>query len=451
MVETIGPTGHTGGRRTTLAACATFLPGALVGGVLTFGALAALGGPRPRRRRADRLPARRRDRARRRGRRGARRPDRAPDPPPAPRALAPRDADAGRRGASTASCSGSASRPSCSASASGRSPGSASRSATRRRGSRSALAFGVGRAIPIVAARAAAGPAGRGPATELMAERPGSTAASGSATRCARAGGRGGAGASDGERRARRGPWPPTRADPSAADVGPRLPAARAQRRPGRDGAGHAASGHAIPRSAAPTSPCSTATRSSCSTATTLRRGRRRSRRPASTPSRSPATGSSTAPPRRGRDVLEAQRITDPRAPGRMAANHLGRRRPSQLGRPALDGERRRLRDREAATRAGSCEHDARLAKGPDKVVVGSRFDAARQPGGRGQAADLRARRAATHDAGDGARGSSAAAAGHPILLTTRAAGSSGRRRSRATAPTSPALTSGGIERIVVR
>ena len=44
MVETIGPTGHTGGSRTTLAACATFLPGALLGGVATFGALAAVGG-----------------------------------------------------------------------------------------------------------------------------------------------------------------------------------------------------------------------------------------------------------------------------------------------------------------------------------------------------------------------------------------------------------------------
>jgi hypothetical protein len=43
MVDTIGPTGHTGGRRTTLAACATFLPGALLGGVLTFGLLAVLG------------------------------------------------------------------------------------------------------------------------------------------------------------------------------------------------------------------------------------------------------------------------------------------------------------------------------------------------------------------------------------------------------------------------
>jgi hypothetical protein len=44
MVETIGPVGHTGGRRTTIAACATFLPGAVVGGMATFGSLAALGG-----------------------------------------------------------------------------------------------------------------------------------------------------------------------------------------------------------------------------------------------------------------------------------------------------------------------------------------------------------------------------------------------------------------------
>jgi hypothetical protein len=42
-VETLGPTGHTGGRRTTFAALATFLPGALIGGVVTFGALALLG------------------------------------------------------------------------------------------------------------------------------------------------------------------------------------------------------------------------------------------------------------------------------------------------------------------------------------------------------------------------------------------------------------------------
>jgi hypothetical protein len=44
VIETIGPIGHTGGRRTTLLACATFLPGAIAGGVLTFGSLAVLGG-----------------------------------------------------------------------------------------------------------------------------------------------------------------------------------------------------------------------------------------------------------------------------------------------------------------------------------------------------------------------------------------------------------------------
>ena len=43
MIETIGPAGHDGGRPTTIAACITFTLGALVGGVLTFGLLAALG------------------------------------------------------------------------------------------------------------------------------------------------------------------------------------------------------------------------------------------------------------------------------------------------------------------------------------------------------------------------------------------------------------------------
>lgn len=42
-IETLGPTGHTGGRRTTYAACLTFAPGAILGGVLTFGALAVVG------------------------------------------------------------------------------------------------------------------------------------------------------------------------------------------------------------------------------------------------------------------------------------------------------------------------------------------------------------------------------------------------------------------------
>ena len=43
MIETIGPIGHRGGRPTTIAACVTFAVGALVGGVLTFGALALAG------------------------------------------------------------------------------------------------------------------------------------------------------------------------------------------------------------------------------------------------------------------------------------------------------------------------------------------------------------------------------------------------------------------------
>ena len=44
MIETIGPTGHTGGLRTTLAASATFAPFAVVGGVLTFGLARARAG-----------------------------------------------------------------------------------------------------------------------------------------------------------------------------------------------------------------------------------------------------------------------------------------------------------------------------------------------------------------------------------------------------------------------
>ena len=40
MVSTLG---SPGGRGTTLAACAAFVPGALVGGVVTFVSLAALG------------------------------------------------------------------------------------------------------------------------------------------------------------------------------------------------------------------------------------------------------------------------------------------------------------------------------------------------------------------------------------------------------------------------
>ena len=43
MVETVGLAGDAGRRRTTIAACATFVPGALLGGVVTFGFLSALG------------------------------------------------------------------------------------------------------------------------------------------------------------------------------------------------------------------------------------------------------------------------------------------------------------------------------------------------------------------------------------------------------------------------
>jgi hypothetical protein len=43
MIDTLGPGGHTGGMRTTLAACAAFAPGALIGGAITFGGLALVG------------------------------------------------------------------------------------------------------------------------------------------------------------------------------------------------------------------------------------------------------------------------------------------------------------------------------------------------------------------------------------------------------------------------
>ncbi|HWH10407.1 MAG TPA: hypothetical protein VG165_04720 [Solirubrobacteraceae bacterium] len=43
MLSTLGPTGHMGGRRTTFAACTTFAVGALAGGAATFTALSYLG------------------------------------------------------------------------------------------------------------------------------------------------------------------------------------------------------------------------------------------------------------------------------------------------------------------------------------------------------------------------------------------------------------------------
>ncbi len=43
MLSTLGPTGHTGGRRTTFAACVTFAAGAVAGGAATFTVLSLLG------------------------------------------------------------------------------------------------------------------------------------------------------------------------------------------------------------------------------------------------------------------------------------------------------------------------------------------------------------------------------------------------------------------------
>jgi hypothetical protein len=47
MIETIGPTGHTGGMATTLAASATFAPFAVVGAVITFAAASLAGAALP--------------------------------------------------------------------------------------------------------------------------------------------------------------------------------------------------------------------------------------------------------------------------------------------------------------------------------------------------------------------------------------------------------------------
>ena len=43
MVETVGQAGHGARRWTTIAACAAFAPGAVLGGVATFGLLSVIG------------------------------------------------------------------------------------------------------------------------------------------------------------------------------------------------------------------------------------------------------------------------------------------------------------------------------------------------------------------------------------------------------------------------
>ena len=172
MIETIGPVGHTGGRATTLAACATFALGALVGGVLTFGSLAWLGAllhgaGRTRRLLAAAAIAVAAAIAELRGV-----ADRAADPPPAARALAPGDADAARGRRSTASCSGSASRPSCSRFGVFALAGIAFALGDPAIGLGIGLAFGVGRALPIVAVAPIADRDAGIRVTEAMAGRP---------------------------------------------------------------------------------------------------------------------------------------------------------------------------------------------------------------------------------------------------------------------------------------
>ena len=98
MVETLGLAGERGRRFTVAAACAAFVPGAVVGGLATFGLLSGLG-EAPTRRRPRRLPGGRRHRRRGRCGGGARAPDRPSDPPAAAGELAVDDAASDRRAA----------------------------------------------------------------------------------------------------------------------------------------------------------------------------------------------------------------------------------------------------------------------------------------------------------------------------------------------------------------
>ena len=101
---------------------------------------------------APTAPARGRgDRARRRGRRGARRADRAAGPPPGPGVLAARACPSRSPPASTASCSASASRPSSSRFAVWALAGIAVALGDPALGLLIGLAFGAGRALPVIA------------------------------------------------------------------------------------------------------------------------------------------------------------------------------------------------------------------------------------------------------------------------------------------------------------
>ena len=340
------PHGRQAGRRSRPAP--PFLPGAIAGGLLTFGSLRGCSetcctAPAG----AGRLPGRsRRSRCSRRSLE-ARDQDRAADPPPAARALAAgrcRYAD-GRRPL-LAFCSGSASRPSSSLSVSGPSPACQ----PRRRGPRArAAARGLLRAgpgAPDPRSRAArrSRPAGIR-ATELMCER---------------------AGVYLGLRRG------------DAAALRGRRPGA--DRRPGSAGAAGTSVAHATDPSATadallfqrlggpsgdqPRRPGDSAAGQPSGDRRTLRRhrpgrlgpalrprhpgaDRARSRRPAPTRSRSRTAGSPTAPRREGRcDLHPLHRQPGgarPPLPGRLAGW------TGQLSRPGGRRERPPLRDRHPA------------------------------------------------------------------------------------------------------
>ena len=171
MVETLAPHGYARRLRTSLAACATFALGALAGGALTFGGLAlagaALGAGGPAAVGAAAVVAVAAAAAR-----GARAADRAADPPPGAGGVAARAARSRSPRPATACCSASASPRSCSRSPSGRWPARASRSATRRSALAIGLAFGAGRALPVVALAPFAGTDRGGAITAAMCERP---------------------------------------------------------------------------------------------------------------------------------------------------------------------------------------------------------------------------------------------------------------------------------------
>ena len=98
MVETIGPTGHTGGHADDARRLRDLLPRRRRGRRLHLRRHLARRRRDPGRGRLALVHHRGRGRPARRDRRGSRQAHRAADPPPAPRALAPHHADAGRRG-----------------------------------------------------------------------------------------------------------------------------------------------------------------------------------------------------------------------------------------------------------------------------------------------------------------------------------------------------------------